>query len=554
MIQTRIGEVMSNMIRLLDCTLRDGGYVNDWKFGRENLSSVYERLVDSGVDIVEIGFLDDRRPFDIDRSIMPDTACVDKIYGKVRKRSPMTVGMIDYGTCDISRLQPCEESMLDGIRVIFKKYRMRKALEFCAEVKKLGYIVFAQLVSVTSYNDEELLEVVGLANQVKPDTLSMVDTYGLLDPDRVKHIAHIMDDNLDKDIAMGFHGHNNMQLAFANTLTFLEEVAPVRNVVVDGSLHGMGKSAGNAPIELLAAHLNEKYGKAYDIGPLLEAIDESVLEFYKKTPWGYKVYFYLCAHNKVHPDYVKQMQGKPDVSVSAINEVLGQIEPEENKLLYDKEACEAAWAAYEKSHYDDEENTRRLSAALSACPSILLLGPGRSISLQREKVLQFIERQDPVIISLNYIPDDLPVDYVFITKSNRYLEMANKLLAKTDGQVQIIATSNIVSRDIPFTFVFRREPLLEKKESIVDNSILMLLRVLKRCGVKKLSLAGFDGYSDRDENYFNPQMEYAFIRNQAGQLNRHIRDVLESEYADMKLDFLTYSRYTTIQDSYDAGF
>ena len=545
---------MSTNIRLLDCTLRDGGYVNDWKFGSENLSSIYERLVDSGVDVIEIGFLDDRRPFDMDRSIMPDTACVDKIYGRVRKRPPMTVGMIDYGTCDISNLQPCGESMLDGIRVIFKKYRMHEAMAFCAEVKKLGYQVFAQLVSITSYNDEELREVIGLANEVKPCTLSIVDTYGMLDTDKVRHIVRVMDSALDRNIAIGFHGHNNMQLAVANTFTFLEEVASVRDVVVDGSLHGMGKSAGNAPVELLAAHMNEKYGKAYDIGPLLEAIDESVLEFYKKTPWGYKIYFYLCAHNKVHPDYVKQMQGKPDVSVSGLNEVLGQIEPEDNKLLYDKGAGEAAWAAYEKSRYDDEDNTRRLSAALSACPSILVLGPGRSISLQREKVLQFIKSQDPVIISLNYIPDDLPVDYVFVTKSNRYLEMANKLLSLTDRQVQIIATSNIVSRDIPFTYVFRREPLLEKKESIVDNSILMLLRVLKRCGVKELSLAGFDGYSDRDENYFNPKMEYAFIRNQAGQLNRHIRDVLESEYADIKMNFLTYSRYTTVQDSYDAGF
>lgn len=545
---------MNKRIRLLDCTLRDGGYVNDWKFGHDNLSSVYERLVDSGVDIVEIGFLDDRRPFDIDRSIMPDTACVDKIYGRIRKRAPMTVGMIDYGTCDISHLQPCEESMLDGIRVIFKKYRMHEAMAFCAEVKKLGYKVFAQLVSVTSYNDEELLAVVGLANQVKPDTLSMVDTYGLLDPDKVKHIAHIIDDNLEKDIAMGFHGHNNMQLAFANSLTFLEEVASVRDVVVDGSLHGMGKSAGNAPIELLAAQMNEKYGKAYNIGPMLEAIDESILEFYKKTPWGYKVYFYLCAHNEVHPDYVKQLQNKPSISVSGLNEVLGQIGPEDNKLLYDKNAGEAAWDIYEKSHYDDEENTRRLRQALLDKATLLLLGPGRSISLQREKVVAFIEREKPVILSVNYIPDDLPVDYVFVSKSNRYLEMTNKLLSETERPIQIIATSNIVSKDIPFSYVFSREPLLEKKESIVDNSMLMVLSVLKRCGVTELALAGFDGYSDRDENYFNPKMEYAFIRNQAGQLNRHIRDVLESVYADMKMNFLTYSRYTTVQDSYDAGF
>ena len=90
-------------ISLLDCTLRDGGYVNDWNFGHNKLIGIYERLCDAGVDIVEIGFLDDRRPFDINRSIMPDTDCVEKIYGTARKKAPMTIAMIDYGTwCNAS--------------------------------------------------------------------------------------------------------------------------------------------------------------------------------------------------------------------------------------------------------------------------------------------------------------------------------------------------------------------------------------------------------------------------------------------------------------------
>lgn len=94
-------------IRLLDCTLRDGGYVNDWKFGHDNLVGVFQRLVDANVDIIEVGFLDERRPFDIDRSIMPDTESVEKIWGKVNKKQAMVVGMIDYGTCEITNIQPC---------------------------------------------------------------------------------------------------------------------------------------------------------------------------------------------------------------------------------------------------------------------------------------------------------------------------------------------------------------------------------------------------------------------------------------------------------------
>ena len=147
-------------IRLLDCTLRDGGYLNDWEFGQNHLISIYERLVDSGVEIIEVGFLDNRRPFDMSRSIMPDTESANQIWSCTTKKPPMVVGMIDYGTCKIEDLQPCDESFLDGIRVIFKKHLMHEAMEFCAQVKALGYKVFSQLVSITSYTDDELLVLV----------------------------------------------------------------------------------------------------------------------------------------------------------------------------------------------------------------------------------------------------------------------------------------------------------------------------------------------------------------------------------------------------------
>ena len=281
-------------IKLLDCTLRDGGYVNDWKFGHDNIESIFERLVDAGVDVIEIGFLDDRRPFDIDRSIMPDTDSVEKIYGNLDRKQAQIVGMIDYGTCDISNIKPCSESYIDGIRVIFKKGIMHEAMEYCRAIKKLGYKVYSQLVSITSYTDEELLELISLVNDVKPYAVSMVDTYGLLHPEDLLHYYEILDANVDSTIGIGFHAHNNFQLAYANALAFLGKETD-RDIVVDATLYGMGKSAGNAPLELVSMRLNEKYGKSYNINPMLEAIQESIMGFYDKAPWGYKMFFYLCA-------------------------------------------------------------------------------------------------------------------------------------------------------------------------------------------------------------------------------------------------------------------
>ena len=119
-------------IKLLDCTLRDGGYMNDWEFGHNHLCSIFQRLTDTGVDFIEIGFLDERRPFDRNRSIMPDTRSANRIYGKLDKGRAVVLGMIDYGTCSLENIQHAKETFIDGIRVIFKKHVMREAMEFCA--------------------------------------------------------------------------------------------------------------------------------------------------------------------------------------------------------------------------------------------------------------------------------------------------------------------------------------------------------------------------------------------------------------------------------------
>lgn len=539
-------------IKLLDCTLRDGGYVNDWEFGHNNLLSIFERLADAGIDIIEIGFLDDRRPFDINRSIMPNTESSGKIWEQVTKNPGMVVGMIDYGTCKIENLQPCSETFLDGIRVIFKKHVMKEALEYCAEVEKLGYKVFAQLVSITSYSDEELAALTKLVNDVKPYAVSMVDTYGLLTPNDLLRYYEILDKNVLPEIQIGFHAHNNFQLAYANTITFMEKESS-HDIIVDGTLYGMGKSAGNAPLELIAGYTNEKYKTTYDISSLLEAITESIMDFYTKNPWGYQMFYYLSAANRCHPNYVNYLYGKENLSPSKVNDILGQIKPEEKKLLYDKSLAEQTYENYMNQNIKNQKTLEELSQELSN-KTLLLMGPGKNVKFQRGIIEDFINKENPVIISINYLPDDFGADYIFVTKRNRYLELTEHLHAVRNKELKIIATSNVESRVTGFEYVVDRAPLLDQKGSIKDNSFLMLLKLLKQLGIKKVSCAGFDGYSSKDDNYFNPMMEYSFLKEEAYQLNSYIKDVLNSEYKDIQIDFLTYSHYTEEDDCYSGAF
>lgn len=536
-------------IQLLDCTLRDGGYLNDWEFGHGHMLSIFERLVDAGVDIVEVGFLDKRRAFDCNRSIGPDTKSLETIWGNITKRPKTVMGMIDFGTCPIENLQPAKDSFLDGIRVIFKKQKMHEAMAFCKQVKDLGYIVFSQLVSITSYSDDDLLELIDLVNEVRPNAVSIVDTYGLLQSDSLLHYAKMLDERVAPGIGIGYHAHNNFQLAFSNVQAFLSFGAK-HDLVVDGTLFGMGKSAGNAPLELVAMHLNERYGKNYKIQPMLEAIEDSIMPFRQKYVWGYQKFFYMVAKEKCHPNYLTFFQNKGNLSQSDLDTLLSMIEPEDKKLLYDEQLAESMYKDFIESKFNDDATCRRLSAEISS-RNILLLGPGKNIVLQSDKVRDYINQNHPVIISINYLPTEFPVDYVFFTKTERYEE--NTLAFHDRPDTKIIATSNMTPKNKPFSYVFTRVPLLEEGESFIDNSFLMMLRILKKAGIVYVACAGFDGYSPYEDNYADPTKEYDSLKPSAKVLNRHVQKLLKNEFKSMQIDFVTYSHYNQVVDAISAA-
>ena len=540
---------MGRTIELLDCTLRDGGYLNDWEFGHNKILNIYERLVTSGVDVIEIGFLDDRRPYDVNRTIFPNTKSIKESFKGAKARPQILVGMIDYGTCSIDNIEDCRDSILDGIRVIFKKSLMSEAMDFVKQVKDKGYKVFAQLVAVSEYRDEDIKKISKLVNEVRPYAMSMVDTYGLLYPDTLVELYRKFDTQIDKSIKIGFHAHNNLQLGYANVMAFVGRETD-RNIIVDGTLYGMGKSAGNDPIELVAPYLNSRFGSKYDTAPMLEAIEESIKEIYVNSPWGYRTQFYLSAESKCHPNYVSYLQSKDNLSIADINNILNMIEPvgaKNKKLYYDRDYVESLYQEYISENMDDAGNAQRLNDAIGTRP-VLIVGPGKNIILQKDKIDFFISENEPVIISINYIPDDIVPNYIFITQKSRYQEMTGALHSPNkETSIGMIVTSNVNPRECA-DFIFDREPLLERKEEIIDNSFLMLLRILKKAGIKDVFCAGLDGYSDREDNYFQKDMEYSFVKSYAARLNFHIREVLSTEYKDMNISFITYSHYMESED------
>lgn len=525
-------------VKLLDCTLRDGGYVNDWNFGHNVITGTYKRLEAAGVDYIEVGFLDERREFDINRSITPNTEGFNRIFQNIKKNRAIPVAMIDYGTCRIENIQNCDDTFIDGIRVIFKKEKIEDALPFCQQIKAKGYKLFIQAISITSYSDKEMLDYLEKINIVEPYVFSIVDTYGLLDDRKLENYFYLIENNLSPSIRIGYHAHNNFQLAFSNSIKFLG-TATKREIVVDSTVYGMGKSAGNTASELIAMYMNEWYGTEYDINQFLEILDTDLMSIYQKQFWGYKYNFYISAMQKCHPNYVQYLLDKKTLSVTSINEILSEI-PSEKKLIYDLNYIEKKYLEYQSHSIDDQSEIEKLAKIVSN-RSILLLGPGQSLVENEDKIKEYILNFNPIVVSVNFFTNKYSCDFIFISNSKRYSKLADSI--SESFNVQLITTSNITLYDKQADYVLNYLSLMEYNGVNSDNALLLAVASFVRCNTSKVVLAGFDGFKVGSDDYYDRKYAFAGNEEYIVSTNKDTALGIQKLAKEIEIEFLTKSLY-----------
>ena len=310
-------------INLLDCTLRDGGYVNDWHFGREAIFNIGKKIVLAGIEYFEIGFVREC-DYDEDYSLFDGNESVRKM---ITPKNPGThyVGMIDMGRpIPLEKLGKRTEDGFDVFRVIFKKSKIQEAYDYIQKLQKLGYEVFAQAVGTDNYSDSEFIDLIKQFNELPISAFYIVDSFGLIKKKDFVRLAQIADHNLREDIMLGYHSHNNMQQAMGNASAFTE-MHLHRDIILDACVFGMGRGAGNLNLELFAEYMNENFDKQYRIEPMLEIIDEYLNDIYREHFWGYSLPLYLSAANGCHPNYAIYFASKGTLTVKSYNEILKSI-------------------------------------------------------------------------------------------------------------------------------------------------------------------------------------------------------------------------------------
>lgn len=500
-----------------------------WKFGKSAISEIISLLEESGVETIECGFIEDA-PQDPNASVYENADRVDSFTKKTNTRY---VAMIALGDIDAEKVTPRRPDGIDGIRLTFHKNELEEEMRQARILMDKGYDVYVQPVGTSTYTDRELIDLIERVNALHPYAFYIVDTLGVMYPNDVRKIFSIVDSNLDPGTAVGFHSHNNLQLSFSNAQMIMS-VSEKRNIIIDSSVFGMGRGAGNLTTELITQYINNTYGHKYNIMPLLSVMERYLNDIYLKTPWGYSSPYYLSAVNKCHPNYANYLMLKKTLGIESISKILSLIPPE-SRGLYDKKLIERLYYSFQSSKIDDSEAISEIGRILRG-KKILILASGDSVKTYKKQISDWIAANNAFVIHINTVKEEYPADMLFISNALR----AESLPADGLGKTEIIATSNFKPKNRSALRVDYSSLLNESSEP--DNAGLMLLSLLAKVGMKETALAGFDGFGGGTEDYVD-FVSKSYMQRDAGEMNDQISHELQRLSQSMNITFVTPTMY-----------
>jgi len=283
-------------IKVLDCTIRDGGLMNNHNFDPKFVKEVYRAISEAGVDYMEIGYKNSKRLFsakEYGKWKFCDDDDIEKIIEGIPSKTKLSI-MVDVDRVDVDDVKPKKESPVSMIRVASYVKDIDKAIFLVNHFADKGYETTVNIMAISRALDNELTEALHqLEEECKAKVIYIVDSFGALYQETTEFLVKKFKAIL-KTKEIGMHGHNNQQLAFANTI---EAIIHDANYV-DGSIYGLGRAAGNCPTELLLGFLKNP---KFDIRPILDVISKEFIPLQKKLEWGYLIPYAITGILDEHP-------------------------------------------------------------------------------------------------------------------------------------------------------------------------------------------------------------------------------------------------------------
>lgn len=499
-------------VKVLDCTIRDGGYVNNWQFDKKLVRDVYRTLSKAGVDIVEIGFHGTQKYFDKGKYGIwrfSDEEDVQEVTAGISGAKLALMG--DFGKIDVADVIDAENSVIDLIRVAVHKNNLQPAINILGKLKGKGYEVSLNAMGFSNYTLEEQKNLVDMLKSSNLDYIYVVDSYGSIFPDQVKGFLEPLLEI--HGIKVGFHPHNSLQMAFANAL----EAIRCGVDIIDGTIYGIGRGAGNLPTETIIAYLEMINKHKYNVVPILNTINAHFIDMQKKNPWGYQLPYMLSGIFQCHPTYAKTLVESREYTIEDIRKAMEIIRKKDpvgfSKAVLDEIINDGLIGSLgdvqgvEGYVEDGQQKPKVPYVNRHKGRDFLVLANGPTLREYKGQIDKFIARYDPIILGGNYLGGLFKPHYHAFSNKVRFSQYSDLVAPESNLLIgQYIPQEMIrdyVSKE--YELLYYRD-ILNADFDIVDGVIqsncrtisVLLLGVAIVMGAKRVFAVGMDGYVGQD--------------------------------------------------------
>ena len=386
-------------MRLLDCTLRDGGYYNQWDFPTDLVRRYVHGLTAAGIDTIELGF----RTLDADGYLGPLAHTTDVYLAGLDLPDSATIGvmlnakeLVGFGAgprAAVERLfASASNSPVSLVRIAATQNEVEGLVEAVERLHELGYRTGVNLMQVHALSAVDLQHFGSWARSVGAEVAYFADSFGVLNPSDIRPIASALAEGFQGPI--GCHLHDNRALAMANTLAAIDAGV----TWVDGTIRGMGRGPGNARTEYLGVELTRRQLIDVDLTPLIPIVEEDFAALHREFEWGTNLHYMLSGTHGVHPTYVQRMIADPRFSPSQITDTIEKLGARDGSSFDLDRAAE-----------DISEETPGSTGSWNAsdwCAGrpVLIIGPGSSVVQRRSDLEHVIRSSGMVVLNLNLRP------------------------------------------------------------------------------------------------------------------------------------------------------
>lgn len=494
---------------VLDCTLRDGGYYNNWDFHPALVSRYLGALKTAGVDAVEIGF----RTLSHDGFMGAFAYSHDEMIRSLPIPEGMPVGVMinakeflspAAATEELVRsvFNPASESPVQFVRVAVHPEQALECKELLSILKKLGYQVCLNLMQISQL-DIKTFEALG--NEFREsgviDVFYLADSFGNVSPARVREMVETLNKSWRGPV--GLHAHDNMGQALGNALAAEEAGA----AWIDGTVLGMGRGAGNTCTELLLLELNRRGHDHYYADALFPIVMEDFEPLKKKYEWGSNLLYYLSGMYDIHPTYIQEMLGKTKFETEKILSGLEYLRNSKaasykndrlkKAMNHSPQPCKGTWSAKKWLKGRD----------------LLILASGPKLENYADEIKRFIKKSNPLVLSLNinrFIPQEYITAYAACHKTrllmdaDKYRSLKKPILAPLNAIPEIIK-HKFQNLEVWNYAMSTSEDVFTASESECQIPVMLVaayaFAVAAGGGASRVLLAGFDGYEFSDARY-----------------------------------------------------